>query len=138
MNMKFHESIKWLFIRCGHWCVTYGHEKPQLSQDKSLGFLTRDAECLFIDIVIDPDFFPKCSPDESLHRVVNGIPEKYVDIPADGEPVIVGFCKRISSGMIDNYGNLMCYYRGMTKWTSEGMTEPCAKWRRPTEEELKQ
>jgi len=64
------------------------------------------------------------------------ITEAQPDIPADGEPVIVGGYKRYSSGQINDAGLLLCYVDGGTKWSSKGNTIGWDHWRRPTQEEL--
>lgn len=60
------------------------------------------------------------------------------DIPADGDPVIVGGngARFYSAGKTGINGYLHCYTDGMDKWTSKGATELWSQWRRPTQEEL--
>lgn len=81
-------------------------------------------------------------PADSLHQIIDGKLVKYVDIPADGEKVIVWACptypnRRYSAGEIDEEGELVCYGNGRDKWTTNGESLISWKnWRRPTAEEL--
>ena len=74
---------------------------------------------------------------DSLHQIIEGRLVKYIDIPADGEKVIVGVdgYRRYSTGRLGEAGWLLCYNSG-DKWTSCGATIPWKTWRRPTPEEL--
>ena len=74
---------------------------------------------------------------DSLHQIISGKLVKYVDVPGDGEKVIVGPCnrKRYSAGRLNKEGHLLCY-NGGDKWTSGGATSMWTTWRRPTPEEL--
>lgn len=88
-----------------------------------------------------------CNWRDSLHEIVHQdgkvYLKKHVDIPVDGEPVLVGYSspgehRRYSAGKIDDKGRLECYRNGATIWS--GNKEDLAAWkywRRPTEEELR-
>jgi len=73
---------------------------------------------------------------DSLHQIISGKLVKYVDVPGDGEKVIVGTgTRRYSTGRLDENGWLLCY-NSADKWISKGKTTAWANWRRPTPEEL--
>ena len=75
---------------------------------------------------------------DSLHQIIDGKLVKYVDVPGDGEKVIVGaLCeeRRYSAGKLTKDGRLLCYSNG-DKWISSGRTTGWYDWRRPTPEEL--
>jgi len=75
---------------------------------------------------------------DSLHQIIDGKLVKYVDIPGDGEKVIVGSgeYRRYSTGRLDKDGCLICYENSGDKWSSFGRTAYWDAWRRPTPEEL--
>jgi hypothetical protein len=82
-------------------------------------------------------------PKDSLHRVIDGEAIKYVDIPADGEPVMVAYSidsqwyRKYSCGRLDTDGNLLCYLYGATNWSGKYSHKGSwSVWRRPTKEEL--
>ena len=79
---------------------------------------------------------------DSLHEIKDGKLVKYVDIPADGERVIVregGMdFRRYSSGQISPTGSLAVYCDGADRWTSKGEISFWKNWRRPTSEELEE
>ena len=76
---------------------------------------------------------------DSLHQIISGKLVKYVDVPGDGEKVIVQFGpqgrRRYSAGEINKNDCLLCYDGG-DKWTSGGKLCGWEHWRRPTPEEL--
>lgn len=102
---------------------------------------SRDCTCIRENMLTKP---PK-APDwrDSLHEIRNGRLVKYVDIPADGEPVWVRnhladeWLRRVSAGKLKG-GELICYADGYTAWTAEGDVSWWQHWRRPTQEELNQ
>lgn len=81
---------------------------------------------------------------DSLHEIVHeggrAYLRKHVDVPGDGEPVMVrdrhGWHPRYSAGKFTDDGMLLCYHSGGTKWSSGGDIAPWTEWRRPTPEEL--
>jgi len=82
-------------------------------------------------------------PADSLHQIIGGKLVKYVDVPADGERVIVWHddskkLRRYSAGGLDHDRWLTCYSDGMDKWSSRGETTQWKNWRRPTPEELEE
>ena len=76
---------------------------------------------------------------DSLHQIIDGKLVKYVDVPGDGEKVIVGPSnyRRYSSGQLTDDGRLLCYTSG-DKWSSGGERTGWNTWRRPTPEEAAQ
>ena len=80
------------------------------------------------------------APADSLHQIIDGKLVKYVDVPGDGEKVIV--CsygdehRRYSTGEAGDGDRLICYSDGTDKWTSGGKTNSWTNWRSPTPEEL--
>ena len=78
------------------------------------------------------------APADSLHQIISGKLVKYVDVPGDGERVIVGRnnIKRYSAGRLNDYGQLVCYQYGADKWSCGGLVRSWEEWRRPTPEEL--
>ena len=74
---------------------------------------------------------------DSLHQIIEGCLVKYIDIPSEGERVIVGAnqYRRYSSGKLGGDGSLLCYIAG-DKWSSDGEMTGWYTWRRPTPEEL--
>jgi len=78
------------------------------------------------------------APADSLHQIIDGRLVKYIDIPADGERVIVGGDnrRRYSAGRMSDDGALFCYINGGDKWGTGGETSLWYTWRRPTPEEL--
>ena len=78
------------------------------------------------------------TPADSLHQIINGKLVKYVDIPSDGEKVIVGPGgeRAYSCGVLTGLGCLKCYANGTDKWASSGEWTGWSVWRRPTQEEL--
>ena len=75
---------------------------------------------------------------DSLHQIIEGCLVKYIDIPSEGERVIVGRnnIKRYSAGRLNDYGQLVCYQYGADKWSCGGLVRSWEEWRRPTPEEL--
>ena len=74
---------------------------------------------------------------DSLHRIIDGRLVKYVDVPGDGEKVIVGVDqkRRYSAGRLSFDGALMCYSHGADGWSAQGDVSAWPIWRRPTREE---
>lgn len=118
----------------GEWC--FYKDVPERGEDAWYGGDWVAIQSIFI--------FPEVEDwTKSLHTITEeGELVPYVDVPADGERVMVrdgvGWVKRYSAGRLSNSSGkcLICYTNGQDKWSTDGSTKGWYKWRRPTEEEL--
>jgi len=133
MDFVFMPSVQWIAQDCsGQQKLFFCLYKPDY---KDGVWVAASAHVCLLNHVS----FSLGEPSESLHRVIDGRLVKYVDVPEDGCPVIVsGALRRYSAGELDEFGNLVCYADGRTKWASHGITNRprYSVFRRATPEEL--
>jgi len=131
IELKIRPSLEWAAMDGdGSW---WGYEDKPIERDMWWG--DGGESC-----TLDAFDIPMHNGDwkDSLHQIISGKLVKYVDIPADGEKVIVGTgSRRYSTGRLDENGWLLCY-NAADKWISKGKTTAWVNWRRPTPEEAEE
>lgn len=123
IELKLDPKWKWAAMdECGVWCF-YG-TRPKIR--RAAWFSDEQPGCG--EEVLLLTLSSECDWRDSLHEIVHQdgkvYIKKHVDIPADGEPVIVwnnapGEHRRYSAGKTDEDGWLECYCDGATRWSAD-------------------